>query len=492
MAERIENTPAPNVLMNSMRSIGYSFKTALSDIVDNSISANAKNIFINSPINENDLFISILDDGMGMSDQELFNAMKYGSEKEKYNREDLGRFGLGLKSASLSQCRILTVASKREGIISSYQWNIDDVIISKKWDCLKLNNDEINSIPNIKMLEKLCSGTIVVWQNFDIACKKSGGHIQEFLMEEVNEATKHLQLVFHRFLRNKFKPIKIFVNNDPIVGLDPFLENHPKTDQKKMKEIAFENEIIKIQPFILPHQIDLSNENIEKLGGLDSLRNNQGFYIYRNDRLIIYGTWFRLSSSSINMELYKYGRIKVDIPNTLDEMWDIDIKKQNAIIPKAILNSLKKAVTNVCEKSKEKTNKRARLTLDKDNSKIWNKSKGRSGKDYFFVNNESSFIKNFLDDFRESDRLKIFNLLEIISSSIPYDDIYASICNRNNETQIGDDTMDAIVMEGIVQFKRIKKLTKKTKKECFDNLCSSEPFNNETISNKIWERINNE
>lgn len=113
MAVKIKNTPSPDVLMNSMRSIGYNFRTALADIIDNSISAKAKNIYISSPINDEKVFITILDDGEGMDDSKLFNAMKYGSNKEYYDTNDLGRFGLGLKSASLSQCRILTVASKK-------------------------------------------------------------------------------------------------------------------------------------------------------------------------------------------------------------------------------------------------------------------------------------------------------------------------------------------------------------------------------------------
>lgn len=76
MSIKIENTPSPSVLMNSMRSIGYTFKTALADIVDNSISASAKNVWIDVPVNDNDLYITILDDGNGMSRGDLFNAMK--------------------------------------------------------------------------------------------------------------------------------------------------------------------------------------------------------------------------------------------------------------------------------------------------------------------------------------------------------------------------------------------------------------------------------
>ena len=123
MAEKIKNIPSPDILMNSLRSIGYSFKTAVADIIDNSISADAKNIWIDFPSYSSDnLYITILDDAIGMDDAALFNAMKYGSERDEYGEKDLGRFGVGLKSASLSQCRTLTVMSKFNGDIHAYRW----------------------------------------------------------------------------------------------------------------------------------------------------------------------------------------------------------------------------------------------------------------------------------------------------------------------------------------------------------------------------------
>ena len=134
MAERIKNIPSPDILMNSLRSIGYSFKTALADIIDNSISVNAKNIWIDFPsYNSDNLYITILDDAVGMDDAALFNAMKYGSERDEYGDKDLGRFGVGLKSASLSQCRMLTVMSKFDSEVHAYRWDLDEVLRSKEW-----------------------------------------------------------------------------------------------------------------------------------------------------------------------------------------------------------------------------------------------------------------------------------------------------------------------------------------------------------------------
>lgn len=488
MAKRVSNNPSPDVLMNSMRSIGYSFKTAVADIVDNSISARATEVRIFTPIND-DIYVAIFDDGDGMNKNELFNAMKYGSNKEEYGEHDLGRFGLGLKSASLSQCRRLTVVSKKDKYISAYSWDLDSVIENKTWDCLELDDKEIEELPRVSMLKSVDQGTLVIWQNFDIAYKKSNGHIMELILEEVEETEKHLSLVFHRFLNRSFNQVKIYINEDRIKGFDPFLEDHPKTDSQKPSSFNYNGSNIRIQQFILPHVSDLSNEDIEKIGGDEMLRNGQGFYIYRNDRLIIYGTWFRLASSNLSSELYKYGRIKVDIPNTLDEEWEIDIKKQNANIPKGLLSQLKKAVSSVRTRSKDKSAKRARLKLEKDDDKIWNKSLSREGKEIYFINSESKFIKNFIDDFDDKDKIKIIHFLEIISASVPYDDIYNSMCNRVLEQKKSQDCIESIIIEGVNQFNYLKKLLQLSNEEVFNILRTYELYDKEELIKLIKERI---
>lgn len=490
MAKKVLNNPSPDVLMNSMRSIGYSFKTAVADIIDNSISAHATEVRIYTPINDN-LFISFFDNGEGMDRDELLNAMKYGSNRDSYGESDLGRFGLGLKSASLSQCKKLTVVSKKNDKLSAFCWDLDFVLYSKTWDCLELDSDEIEQMPMIEILKETSQGTLVVWQNFDIIYKKSSGHVREALSEEVEDTEKHLSLVFHRFINRPFNPLKIYINNDKIVGFDPFLEEHPKTDSQKPSIIKCEGADIKIQQFILPHMSDLSNSDIEKLGGDDMLRRGQGFYIYRNDRLIIYGTWFRLASSNLSSELYKYGRIKVDIPNVLDDMWDIDIKKQNATIPKQILSSLKKAVSNVRSRSKDKSSKRAKLKLEKDDAKIWNKNLNRNEKEVFFINCDSKFVKNFVDGFEDNDKAKIIRFLEAISSSVPYDDIYNSMCNRALEQKISTDGLESILLEGVSQFNYLKKLLQLSNDKILDILKTYEPFDNEEIFKAVKERIDN-
>ena len=131
----IENKPTADILMTSMRAMGYSFESAIADIIDNSVSAFARNIWIRFPIDPLDCYVAICDDGFGMTKEELFDAMKYGSEQKRGYRseDDLGRFGLGLKAASLSQCKRLTVASKKGGKIAAYIWDLDVILEKKDW-----------------------------------------------------------------------------------------------------------------------------------------------------------------------------------------------------------------------------------------------------------------------------------------------------------------------------------------------------------------------
>ena len=191
----------------------------------------------------------------------------------------------------------------------------------------------------------------------------------------------------------------------------------------------------------------------------------------------------------MNSELYKYGRIKVDISNKLDDIWDIDIKKQNATIPKQILTSLKKAVSNVRTKSKDKNAKRTRLKLEKDDSKIWNKNLNRDDKEVFYINPDSNYIKNFINEFDDKDKTKIIHFLEVLSSSVPYDDIYNSMCNKALEQKISEDEIDSIVLEGVNQFNYIKSLLQLPNEQIFEKLKTYEPFDKEEIFEKIKERI---
>ena len=169
MKNYLENSPSADILINSMRSMGYSFESALADVVDNSVSANASVIEIKFPIDPSDCYIAICDNGVGMTRARLIEAMKYGSLTEGERSEnDLGRFGLGLKSASLSQCRKLTVISKKDGEVSGLVWDLDVIEEKKGWYMVECSQEQIATTRFISFLESYTSGTLVVWENFDL------------------------------------------------------------------------------------------------------------------------------------------------------------------------------------------------------------------------------------------------------------------------------------------------------------------------------------
>ncbi|MGV8963792.1 MAG: ATP-binding protein [Candidatus Saccharimonadaceae bacterium] len=480
MAKYKINPPKAEFLMGAMRSMGYTFESAIADIIDNSISANAKNIHISFPIEPLNCIVSILDDGFGMNNESLFLSMKYGSNssEEERNENDLGRFGLGMKAASLSQCTILTVASKQNGKISAYQWDYDKIRVKKEWLVIELDAKDISQLNGIEELKLNRSGTLVIWENFDIL-QKSSGDIFTSLNEFKTKIADYLSLIFHRYLNdeNEMK-LNISVNKLKLKGLDPFLEKHKKTNIRQEFKLAIKDtqnteRFVSVLPFVLPYQKDISKDDLDLLGGIANLRTKQGFYIYRNRRLIIWGTWFGLPRN----ELTKNARIRVDIPNTLDDIWNIDIKKQNASIPKSIKNSLTSAVRETMEFSVKIQNHRGRIAKINDGMDyIWNRVEGRD-KNFMYSINRESRIFGLLKDYVDDESMSRFEMvLEEIERSIPYQQIYIDISqNIIDETDDAERLKD-IENKGVMWVNHVVEFGQLTKKQAIDQLFVSEPF----------------
>lgn len=431
MSRLRENKPTADVLMTSMRAMGYSFESAVADIIDNSISAHAHEIVIQFPVDPSECYVAICDDGDGMTSEELFDAMKYGSESKREGRseDDLGRFGLGLKAASLSQCRKLTVASKKNGITSAYIWDLDVIEEQRDWYVIECSPEQTADIRFIDYMDKYESGTVVLWENFDLL-EKSTGNVFGTLSAHMTETSDYLSLIFHRFLnRNDKSAVKIKINNFQLKGFDPFLENHNKTNIRREIKIMIpdsegKDQAVYVQPYILPFQKDLSAEDKKISGGIENYRSKQGFYIYRNERLIVWGTWFNRHRD----ELTKYARIRVDIPNTLDDIWGIDIKKQSATIPVSIRKRLTKAVDDAMDRSVQKQTYRGRVAkVDEDMDYIWDRISQRDGLFTYKINRNSrmyNLIKEKINEINEEALPYLDMLLEEIESNIPFQQIY--------------------------------------------------------------------
>lgn len=212
VSRRADATPHAAALIEGLRDIGYSLETAISDIIDNSITAGAHRIDIVTETYSDEPYIAIIDDGLGMTEDELVAAMRPGSRNPLATRDepDLGRFGLGLKSASFSQCRRLTVVSRRSGQTSAAIWDLDDVAERNEW-AVQLP-DHFDLIPGIEKLGQ--HGTLVLWQKLD---RLNGGYSHsaakraEVINHRIAETERHLRLVFHRFMEDA-KPMRILLN----------------------------------------------------------------------------------------------------------------------------------------------------------------------------------------------------------------------------------------------------------------------------------------
>lgn len=435
-----ECIPFAPSLIESMRAIGYSFKSAIADLLDNSISAKANRIDIISDPGINPSLI-ILDNGCGMKSTELYEAMRYGSTNPLDDRkeDDLGRFGLGLKAASLSQCRKLIVVSKVNNEISSYSWDLDYVLSKKRWMLKVFSKEEINDFPYIDLLKNQKEGTYIFLSDFD-RINEGTNNLEETFNRCLKEMNDHLSLVFHRYIG---EGLSIYVNNVLIEPKDPFLSYHKGTQIKKEKAFYIENEKISLKPYILPHPSKLKEEDIIKVGGKERMKKEQGFYIYRNKRLIIWGTWFNLQHKE---ELNKLARVRVDIPNSLDYMWSIDIKKSSANLPDKIKDNMFSAILESVRDSTAVYEYRGRTGKNqKGKTFVWKRelSSDRSGWKYV-INKELPQIQ-LLQESMTTEQKKMFAIfINQLESSFPYSAVYFDVAKDNIETERKEDNKEII------------------------------------------------
>ena len=485
MSKDLENIPKADMLMGSMRSMGYTFESAIADVIDNSISANCsvvKVLFPTNPLQKS--CVGILDNGERMDDKALFEAMRYGSAANEDTRSenDLGRFGLGMKSASLSQCKVLTVVSLKDTHLSAYTWDYNYIRDKKEWVVKKHNQDEIESFPYIDQLLEFSKGTLVLWKDFDVLSKSSDGQVYETLNNLKDVVGDYIALIYHRYLSLPTKnKLTMFVNNQKIKAQDPFLESNPKTTTKKERTIAINDTFgierqIKIKPFILPFATDLSEKDKKLIGGIGNLRSKQGFYIYRNNRLIIWGTWFGMKPRA---ELTKNARIRVDIPNTLDDIWSIDIKKQSATIPKRIQNQLKNTVTDALEISVRKQTHRGRKNkVDDKIDYIWDRMEGRNQNYYYQINRESKLYQFVKEKISEEDFGYFEMFIGEIEKNIPIQQMYIDKSNEAIEVEEADNRFDDVYQLGVTLIENIRKVSDKNVREIVEDVMKSEPFCN--------------
>jgi hypothetical protein len=454
----IDLSPDPSALLESLRSIGYTLETALADIIDNSVAAEASRISVRFLWNGGYPWIAIVDNGHGMGHDELIEAMRFGSRNPKKERDenDLGRFGLGMKTASISQCRQLTVISKKNNTISACEWDLDKIANnnSSTWSAGVL---DIDSIAKDYLLTSLAgdffkenkSGTILVWRKLDNSSIEAGNSIAETrFSEEMNLTRKHVEMVFHRFISPDpgFKSIKIDFNGIDLEAFNPFGPVVPSRQELPVEIVAVEGRKIYVQPYILPHQSKVSKTDYEQYAGEEGYLHNQGFYIYRNRRLIVKSTWFRLIKKE---ELNKLIRVKVDIPNSLDHLWKLDVKKSQASPPEAVKRELKKIIGKISGAGKHVFTRRATSLKNKNLNTVW-KREVVEGKIRYSINNEYPLIKSIYEHLGDEEISQLKTYLRLVNETFPIDIFYADVAGDTIEFEKLEPN-DAEVREVAIQ-----------------------------------------
>lgn len=429
-----EVPPLAGSLAESLRAFSYSLPSAIADLVDNSISAGARNVWIQFDWDGPDSVVSVADDGRGIPEVNIAQAMRLGSISPLTERSssDLGRFGLGLKTASFSQARRLSVASKVSRQPSAARcWDLDHIRTTNAWSLLK----EISPAAEraTKAIEAEKSGTVVVWERIDRipGCAGSGASSQKEFLAEIDRVKEHLSLVFHRLLKGR-GGTRLHLNERPIQPWDPFMEEEEATQPFPPEKLGLHGEQIEVTGFVLPHVSKISKQEHSAGAGIHGWNAHQGFYIYRNKRLLVPGSWLCFGWSK--EEHYKLARIRVDLPNSVDLDWEIDVTKSRATPPPPLRSALRAIGEKTRIRAKQVYSFRgARVVPHTEAERVflWTPL-AKNSKTFYRLDREHPLVKAALGS--TSDRKTLEALLKLIEQTVPLPHI--TITNSETPDQL--------------------------------------------------------
>jgi hypothetical protein len=358
---RIELIPSAKRLIRSLRDIGYEFVDAVADIVDNSVEAHATVIAITLKFEGEDSYLTIADNGIGMSSKDIQEALRFGSNRAYDDADDLGRYGLGLKTASLSQCERLTVSARRgeeRARINSYCWDLDHIEKTNRWEVLKIESDELKDEAWRHLHET--TGTVVTWERLGrlLGYRYPSGESARKQAEQMAGSLKlHLGMVFHRFLSGEIhgKRIAIYINDERVIPWDPYSrgEKHTQKLEQILIPLDFDESIysVRVQPYILPPQSLYSSTKTHlQASGPGKWNKQQGLYIYRSNRIIQAGGWSGLRTSDEHTKLV---RIALFIPSQLDELFQVNVAKKHLTLPRELRALLMAEIQPIIQRAQE-------------------------------------------------------------------------------------------------------------------------------------------
>lgn len=357
--EAVDVTPSASRLTRSLRDIGYDFTSALADLVDNSISAGASRIDMEVVFDSDRSFVLIADDGRGMSGTELTEALRFGTRRQ-YAERDLGRYGLGLKTASISQCRQMTVVTRQSRIrarMVARTLNIDWIAATDRW--------EVTSPPEDSAYERAHEwlrqgpGTVVLWEHLDRVLPRGrheGAWARRRLERLAERAAQYLGMVFHRFLETdtpKGPRLTLTMNGEKVRPWNPFAPEEDHTH--RLPDLTFEvvigeiHGLVQLARYVLPpRDLFSSSDEFERLSGPLKWNRQQGLYIYRGDRMIQSGGWCGLRTPD---EHTKVARASLDFPTSLDEPFRINVAKMRTSVPSQVRTLLERPLQELCQRA---------------------------------------------------------------------------------------------------------------------------------------------
>lgn len=339
-------------MVQSLRDLGYEFSTAVADLIDNSLTAGAANVRVDITFHGRDSWVRVADDGSGMSDERLTEALRYGSE-ETYGPRDLGKFGLGLKTASMSQCRRLTVSSRvRGGGVAVRCLDLDHVSDRNRWEVTEPQRvDSRLDIPS--------NGTVVLWQKLDRVMQYKDPESEwarAGLRNLADRTDRHLGMVFHRFLdgsATRAKPLSITMNGTAVDAWDPFARDQTCTEEFNRGEalVATSSAIAPVNyvGYVLPTREQFSSQlAFRRAAGPKKWNRQQGFYIYRADRMIQSGGWSGMRTID---EHTKLARMSLDFLPELDPAFGINVAKVRVTLPPELREVLAEPVGSLVKRA---------------------------------------------------------------------------------------------------------------------------------------------
>lgn len=481
----IPNRPNPGNLIQGLRDYGYTVETAIADIIDNSITAGATEIDIRHRFNPEDEsgkpVLAIIDNGCGMNRSELLEAMKPASRDPSADlqKDQLGRFGLGMKTASFSQCRQLEVLSRKseEEPVFAATWDLDRVVKEDDWVMHFEKRSDISDSPFLDEVRGW--NTAVYWRKLDRLLEREGEYLgddphalKQHLNRVMGRVSEHLGLHFHRFLKSEggSKPVRIRINNSEVLPRDPFMD---ATWAPVEKEIVHGSEVL-IQTATIPHHSRRTSQNSQQFGEPKDDFANQGFYVYREKRLISFGTWFNLTRKE---ERFRLTRIQVDIPNALDRYWALDVKKSFVRPPKELLAHLKSLIERMGRSSTGLIRKRGRKLRAPDGvSPIWNQIR-REGRICWEVNSEHPEVEAIFKDMRSEDRNRAMKILKLVCETLPVSDIYSEMTRNSDQVDVmsaENSVLGKSILEGWLVFTELLSMNGE---EAVEKMIEIPPYN---------------